>query len=52
MLSLSIYHLSVVKTREHEDEQLCIAVHTINICDTDPLDNSSIKTYQRQHCLT
>ena len=31
---------SVAKTREPEDEQLCIAVHIIqNICDTDPLDN-------------
>ena len=30
--------------REPEDEQLCIAVHTINnICDANPLDNSSIK---------
>ena len=39
-----IYHLSVAKTREPEDKQLCMAVHTINnICDADPLDNSSIK---------
>ena len=34
----SVFCLSVVKTREPEDEQLCIAVHTINnnICDADP----------------
>ena len=51
MLSLIIYHLSVVKTREPEDEQLCITVHTINIHDTDPLDNSGIKAYLRQHCI-
>ena len=37
-------HLSVVKTREPEDEQLCIAVHTVNIlCDADPQDNSTNK---------
>ena len=37
-------HLRGVKTREPEDEQLCIAVHIINnICDADPQDNSSIK---------
>ena len=48
-----IYHLSVAKTREPEDEQLCIAVHTIyNICDANPLDNSSIKELQSEHCLT
>ena len=31
--------------KEPEDEQLCIAIHTINnnICDADPLDNSSNK---------
>ena len=31
--------------KEPEDEQLCITVHTINnnICDADPLDNSSSK---------
>ena len=42
------------KEKEPEDEQLCIAVHTINnnICDTDLLDNLSIKAYQSQHCLT
>ena len=39
-----MYHLSVAKTSEPEDEQLCITVHTINnIHDADPLDNSSIK---------
>ena len=44
MLSPFTYHLSVAKTREPEDEQLCIAVHTINkIHDTDCLDNSGIK---------
>ena len=31
---------SVAKTRDYEDEHLCIAVHiTQNIHDTDPLDN-------------
>ena len=44
MLSFNIYHLSVAKTREPEDEQLCIAVHTINnIYDADPLDNATNK---------
>ena len=40
-----IFCLSVVKTREPKDGQMCIAVCTINnnICDTDPLDNSSSK---------
>ena len=34
----------VVKTREPEDKQWCIAVHIIqNIHDTDPLDNSDNK---------
>ena len=34
-----------MKTREPKDQQLCIAVHTINndICDAKPLDNSSSK---------
>ena len=37
ILSL-VFHLSVAKTREPKDEQLCIAVHTINDdnCDADP----------------
>ena len=44
MLSLFTYHLCIVKTREPQDKQLCIAVYTINSrCDADPLDNSSIK---------
>ena len=31
------------KEKEPEDKQLCITVHTINnVCDTNPLDNSSI----------
>ena len=53
MLSL-IFHLSVAKTREPEDEQLCITVHPINnnICDADPLDNSSSKAQIKWHCLT
>ena len=31
--------------KEPKDEQLCITVHEIinNICDANPLDNSSIK---------
>ena len=35
-----------MKTSEPEDEQLCIVVHTINnnICNTDPLYNSTIQT--------
>ena len=48
------YHISHVishyippkccKEKEPEDEQLCIALHTINnICDADILDNSGIK---------
>ena len=33
-----------MKTREPKDEQLCIAVHTINnMQDANPLDNSSNK---------
>ena len=52
MLSLIIYCPSVAKTGEPKDEQLCIAVHTINIHDANPLDNSCIKAHLRQHCLT
>ena len=30
--------------KEPEDDKLCITVHTVNnICDADPLDNSSNK---------
>ena len=49
-----IFCLSVVKTREPEDKQLCITVHTINdtIHDANPLDNSSSKEKIKQHCLT
>ena len=38
---MSLFNSSLVaKTRESEDEQLCIVVHIIqNIHDTDPLDN-------------
>ena len=37
--------LSVVKSREPKDNQLCISLHTINnICDADPLDNSGNKS--------
>ena len=40
-----VFCLSVVKTREPKDEQLCIAVHRIinNIHDAKPLDNLSNK---------
>ena len=40
--------------KEPEDEQLCIAVHTMNnnICDAHPLDKSSNKTELSKHCLT
>ena len=40
--------------KEPEDDQLCIAVHTINnnICDANPLDKSSNKAQLKQHCLT
>ena len=39
--------------KEPEDEQLCIAVHTINnnACDTNPLDKSSNKVQLKWHCL-
>ena len=48
-----IYCLSVAKTREPKDEQLCITVQTINnICDADLLDNSSNKAQESKHCLT
>ena len=48
-----IFYLSVAKTRGPEEEQLCIAVHTINnICHGDPLDNSSSKAQTKWHCLT
>ena len=49
-----VFHLSVAKTKEPEDDQLCITVHTINnnICDTDPLDNSSNRAQTKWHCLT
>ena len=42
------------KEKEPKEKELCIAVHTINnnICDTNPVDNLSIKGYLRQHCLT
>ena len=42
------------KEKEPKDEQLCIAVHTINtnMHNADPLNNSSIKAKLRQHCLT
>ena len=42
------------KTREPKDKQLCIAVHPINnnICDADPVDNSSNMVQIDQHCLT
>ena len=42
------------KEKEPEDEQLCIAVHTItnNICDANPLDNSSKIVQSSEHCLT
>ena len=44
MLSLVTNYLNVMKTMEPKDEQLSIAMNTINnICDADPLDNSSIK---------
>ena len=50
----SVLHLSVVKIREPEDEELCIAVHNINnnIHDANPQDNSSSKAQIKQHCLT
>ena len=40
--------------KEPKDEQLCIAVHTVtnNICDANPLDNSSNIVQSSQHCLT
>ena len=40
--------------KKHEEEQLCIAVHTINnnIHDADPLDNLSNKAQLSEHCLT
>ena len=49
-----IFCLSVTKTREPKDEQLSITVHTINnnICDADPLDNSSSKAQIKWHCLS
>ena len=42
------------KTREPEDEHCVFAVHPINnnICDTDPLYNSSNIAQINQHCLT
>ena len=41
-------------TSEPEDEHLCIAVHPINnnICDTNPLENSSNIEQKTEHCLT
>ena len=42
------------KEKEHEDEQFCITVHTINnnIHNTNPLDNSGNEAQLSQHCLT
>ena len=53
VLSL-VFCLSVVKTREPEDEQLCITVHRkINsICDANPLDNLSNKAQIKWRCIT
>ena len=41
------------KAKEPKDEQLCITVHTINsnICDADPLDNSSNIAQSSKYCL-
>ena len=49
-----VFCLSVAKTREPKDKQLCITVHTLNnnIHDADPPDNSSNKAQVKQHCLT
>ena len=51
---LSYNSTLAAKTRESEDEQLCIAVHIIyNICDTDPLDKQDNKgIISRKCCLT
>ena len=40
--------------KEPKDEQLCIAVHTINnnICDANPLDTSSNIAQSSKQCLT
>ena len=40
--------------KEHKDQQLCIAVHTINnnICDANLLDNLINKAQLSEHCLT
>ena len=51
------FHISpkCCKEKEHKDDQLCIAVHTINnICDVEPLDNLSIKSIAKQAlpCIT
>ena len=44
--------LSDAKTSEPKDKQLCITVHIINnICDANPLDNSSSKAQINWHCL-
>ena len=53
MLSLITYCLNVVKTREPKDKQLCITVYAISndICDADPLDNSSNIVWSSGHCL-
>ena len=41
------------KEKEPKEEQLCIAVHTINnnICDADPLENLHNKAQLTEHCL-
>ena len=41
------------KEKKPEDEQLCIAVHTIDntIHDANPLDNLSNKAQLSKHCL-
>ena len=53
MLSLNIPP-KCCKEKEPEDEQLCNTVHIINnnICDANPLDNSSNKAQLSKHCHT
>ena len=54
MLSLSDIPAKCAMITEPKDEQLCIAVHTVNnnICDANPLDKSNSKAQINPHCLT
>ena len=48
------YAINENRPSQPKGKQLCITVHPINnnICDVDPLENSSSKAQINLHCLT